>query len=361
MPAYRPRFVPFSRRHFLQGGAAVGVSLMAGGTSAWGAETGLNIYNWDTYIGETTLDSFAEKTGIKPRYDLFADNEELYAKLKSGNPGYDLIFPSDYMVELMISTGVIVPLDHGRIPNLTNLNENFTDSSFDPNMKHSVPYMWGTQGFGYRKSKYPNAPTSWSAVFDDAAIGKHSGKIAMLSDNRAVIGGALKYLGHSLNTVDPKEITAAADLILSAKKHYKTFAEDNGQDLLLSREVDLTMEWNGDVVQVMAEDEDLSYLVPAEGAVVWMDNMCVPKDAPNPQNAHAFINHVLDAEVGAEIANTIHYASPNAAAKPLLLIDNLSNPAVYPPDSVIARCEAVIDVGDAARLYDEAWTRIQAG
>ena len=118
------------------------------------------------------------------------------------------------MVELMISTGVIVPLDHGRIPNLSNIHKTFTNSSFDPGMKHSVPYMWGTQGFGYRKSKYPSAPTSWSAVFDDAVIGKHSGKIAMLSDNRAVIGGALKYLGHSLNTVDPKEIAAAADLIL---------------------------------------------------------------------------------------------------------------------------------------------------
>ncbi len=150
-------------------------------------------------------------------------------------------------------------------------------------------------------------------------------------------------------------------MVLAAKKHYKTFAEDNGQDLLLTREVDLTMEWNGDVVQVMSEDDDLSYLVPDEGAVVWMDNMCIPKDAPNPKNAHAFINHVLDAKVNAEIANTIHYASPNVAAKPLLLPEDLNNPAVYPPDSVIARCEAVVDVGDATRLYDEAWTRVQAG
>ena len=228
-------------------------------------------------------------------------------------------------------------------------------------MKHSVPYMWGTQGFGYRKSKYPNAPKSWSAVFDDATIGAHSGKIAMLSDVRAVLGGALKYMGHSLNSVDGKQIAAAADLVLAAKKHYKTFAEDNGQDLLLTREVDLTMEWNGDVVQVMSEDDDLSYLVPDEGAVVWMDNMCIPKDAPNPKNAHAFINHVLDAKVNAEIANTIHYASPNVAAKPLLLPEDLNNPAVYPPDSVIARCEAVVDVGDATRLYGEAWTRVQAG
>ncbi|MEK9594658.1 MAG: spermidine/putrescine ABC transporter substrate-binding protein [Rhodospirillaceae bacterium] len=361
MTTYRPPFVPLSRRAFMQGSAAVGISLVTGSAAGWSAENGLNIYNWDTYIGETTLDSFAAASGIRPRYDLFADNEELFAKLKSGNPGYDLIFPSDYMVEIMITTGIITPLDHGLIPNLNNLNKNFTNSSFDPNMKHSVPYMWGTQGFGYRKSKYPNAPKSWSAVFDDATIGAHSGKIAMLSDVRAVLGGALKYMGHSLNSVDGKQIAAAADLVLAAKKHYKTFAEDNGQDLLLTREVDLAMEWNGDVVQVMSEDDDLSYLVPDEGAVVWMDNMCIPKDAPNPKNAHAFINHVLDAKVNAEIANTIHYASPNLAAKPLLLPEDLNNPAVYPPDSVIARCEAVVDVGDATRLYDEAWTRVQAG
>ena len=179
-----------------------------------------------------------------------------------------------------------------------------------------------------------------------------------IRDGRALADDRETYYG---TDVDGKQIAAAADLVLAAKKHYKTFAEDNGQDLLLTREVDLTMEWNGDVVQVMSEDDDLSYLVPDEGAVVWMDNMCIPKDAPNPKNAHAFINHVLDAKVNAEIANTIHYASPNVAAKPLLLPEDLNNPAVYPPDSVIARCEAVVDVGDATRLYDEAWTRVQAG
>lgn len=351
-----------SRRAFMQGSvAAVGITFVGAGKDAWAAEEKqLNVYNWDTYIGETTLQTFNGKTGISVQYDLFADNEELYAKLKEGNPGYDVIFPSDYMVEIMIATGTIVPLDHSKIPNLKNVHPNFQNQAYDPGMKYSAPYMWGTVGFGYRKSKFKSVPDSWAAVLDLAQADKYAGKIALLGDQRAVIGCALKYLGHSLNTTDAGQIAEARDLLIAAKKNIKTFAEDNGQDLLLAGEVDITMEWNGDIVQVMEEDDDISYVVPKEGSIVWSDNMCIPKDAPHPDNAHAFINHILDGKVNAEIANTIHYATADAAAKPMLLEDDLNNPAVYPPEEVIATCEAVVDVGDSTRLYDEAWTAIQA-
>lgn len=357
----RTMFPRFSRRAFMQGSAAVGVTLAAGAGRGWAAEEKkLNVYNWDTYIGETTLGTFNARSGIQITYDLFADNEELFAKLKEGNPGYDVIFPSDYMVEIMIETGIIVPLDHAKIPNIANVHKNFANPAYDPDMKHSVPYMWGTQGFGYRKSKVSGVPDSWGVIFDPAMAAKYSGRIAMLGDQRSAIGSALKYLGHSLNTTDPKQIAEARDLLIAAKKHVKTFADDNGQNLLASGEVDITVEWNGDIVQLMTEDDDVSYVVPKEGSVVWADNMCIPKGAPHPENAHAFINHILDAKVNAEIANTIHYASPNAAARPMLDKADLSNPAVYPPDSVIATCETIVDVGDATKLYDEAWTAIQA-
>ncbi len=350
-----------TRRNFLMGSAAVGVSLVAGaGRGQAAEEKRVNVYNWDTYIGEQTLGTFNARTGIQVQYDLFANNEELYAKLKEGNPGYDVIFPSDYMVELMITTGVIVPLDHSKLPNLKNIHKNFQNQAYDPGMKYSAPYMWGTMGFGYRKSKFDKAPDSWGAVYDPAQASKYSGKIALLGDQRVVIGSALKYLGYSMNSTDEKQIAAARDLVIAAKKHIKSFAEDNGQDLLLSKEVDIAMEWNGDIVQVMEEDSDLSYVVPKEGSNVWSDNLCIPKDAPHPENAHAFINHVLDAKVNAEIANTIHYATANAAAKPMLLQEDLDNPAVYPPEAIVATCEAIVDVGDNTRLYDEAWTAIQA-
>jgi spermidine/putrescine transport system substrate-binding protein len=358
------RKVPFSRlsrRSFLTGAAAMGVTLTAMPPRGWSVEEKqLNFYNWDTYIGEATLASFTQKTGIKVQYDLYADNEELYAKLKEGNPGYDLIIPSDYMVEIMIAAGIIVPIDHAKIRNLGNIHENFRNPAYNPGLKYGVPYMWGTMGWGYRKSKFSGVPDSWGLLLDPKQAAMHSGKIALLADQRAVIGVALKYLGYGLNTTDAKQIAEARDLIISVKKHLKTFAEDNGQDLLLSREVDITMEWNGDIVQVMEEDDDLSYVVPKEGSIVWADNMCVLKGAPHPNNAHAFIDHVLDPVVNAEIANTIHYASPNAAAKSMLLKEDLANPAVYPPDDVIANCEAIVDVGNHTRLYDEAWTAIQA-
>ena len=347
-----------SRRNFLAGTGAAAVALGFGGRSA-SASGELNVYNWDTYIGETTLATFTEATGVKVQYDLFANNEELFAKLKAGNPGYDIIFPSDYMVETMIAIDMLVAIDHSKIPNMKHIDPdpNFSDPSFNPGLKFGVPFMWGTQGVGYRISKVDGVPDSWGDIL---ASDKYAGRIALLEDVRAMIGFSLKYLGFPMNSVDPDEIAQARDLLIKNKKNFKTFAPDSGQDLLLSGEVDLAVEWNGDIVQVMEEDDDLAYVVPKEGGMVWMDNMCIPKGAPNPGNAHAFLDHVLDPVVNAEIANTIHYPTANLSARELVLPEDLANPAIYPPPETLARCEQIVDVGDAARLYDEAWTAIKA-
>ena len=238
--------------------------------------------------------------------DLFADNDELFAKLKEGNPGYDVIVPTNDYVERMIAADMLVPLDHGKIPNKANIDAAFQEASFDPGRKFSMPYMWGTIGIGYRKSRVDGVPESWSVLFDSDS---HSGKIALLGEAKAVVGTTLKYLGHSYNSKDPAQIAEAEALLIKQKPHIKTFAEDNGQDLLLSGEVDLTMEWNGDILQVMAEDDDLAYVVPNEGGMLWQDTVCIAKGAPHPENAHAFINFLLDAEVGAAIADFIQYAT----------------------------------------------------
>lgn len=348
-----------SRRQALAGGAAALTIAALPGRGRAAEEALLNFYNWDTYIGETTLAGFTAASGIRVQYDLFANNEELFAKLTAGNPGYDLIVPSDYMLEAMIGLDMLMPIEHGRIPNLRHLDPdpNFSDPPFNPGLKFAVPYMWGTMGIGYRKSKVDGVPDSWGVIFASDA---YAGRIALLDDARSMIGCALKYLGHDLNTVDPVEIAAARDLLVAAKPRIKTFAPDSGQDLLLSGEVDLAVEWNGDIVQVMAEDDDLGYVVPREGGLVWMDNLAIPRGAPHPGNAHAFIDHIYDPAVNAEIANTIHYPTPNLAARALVDAADLANPAIYPPPEVIANCQAVADVGDAAQLYDEAWTVILA-
>ncbi len=357
----QPMGRPITRRSFVKRAAAFGVGMALAPSMVWSAEEKLlNVYNWDTYIGENTISEFIKKTGIKVQYDLFANNEELFAKLKEGNPGFDVIFPADYMVETMTSVDMLVPLDHSKIPNIKNIDPdpNFSNPAYSPGMKYAIPYMWGTIGIGYRKSKFKTPPTSWKPLLDSDEF---KGKIALLADQRSCIGIALKYLGYKLNSVNPKEIAEARDLLIKQKPNIKSFAEDNGQDLLLSEECDVVMEWNGDIVQIMAEDSDIGYVVPDEGGVVWIDNMCIPKGAPHPENAHAFINHIMDPKVNADIANFIHYGTPNAAAREYVLPEDLKNPAIYPTSSAIQASEVVVDVGDNARLFDEAWVAIKAG
>ncbi|MBC8193558.1 MAG: extracellular solute-binding protein [FCB group bacterium] len=351
---------PITRRSFVKGAAAVGVGMVVAPSMVWGAEKKqLNVYNWDTYIAENTIENFSKKTGIKVQYDLYANNEELFAKLKEGNPGFDLIFPADYMVETMTALDMLVPLDHSKIPNIKNVgpDPNFSNPAYSPGMKYAIPYMWGTIGIGYRKSKFKTPPSSWKDLLDSDEF---KGKIALLADQRACIGIALKYLGYKLNSTNPKEIAEARDLLIKQKPNIKSFAEDNGQDLLLSGECDVVMEWNGDIVQVMAEDSDIDYVVPKEGGVVWIDNMCIPAGAPNPEEAHALINYILDPQVNADIANFIHFASPNGAAHKYIIPEDLKNPAIYPDDNAISASEVIIDVGDKARLFDEAWVAIKA-
>ena len=349
----------FSRRSFLTGLGAVaaGVSLLP--RSGWSAEEKkLNFYNWDTYIGETTLADFNQATGIDVQMDLFADNAELFAKLKEGNPGYDLIVPTNDFVERMIVAEMLQPLDHNLIQNKANLDENFQDAAFDPERRYSMPYMWGTIGIGYRKSAVDGVPDSWQWLYDSD---KYKGRIALLSEPTTVMEMGLKYLGQSLNATDPALIKQVEEMLIKQKPNIKVFAEDNGQDLLLAGEVDVVMEWNGDIQQIMAEDDDIGYAVPKEGGLLWQDCLCIPKGAPHPQNAHQFINFILDADVGAAIADFIQYATPNAAAKAKMAAEYRDNPAIFPPDEITKASESSIYKGqEYERLVNETWTRIQA-
>ena len=351
-----------SRRQTLKGGLAVAIAIPALAhlpRAALAGSNELNIYNWDTYIGPDTVENFSGETGIEVQYDLYASNEEMFAKLKEGNPGYDLIFPSDYMVEIMIGLDLLMPVDHSKLPNIKHIDPdpNFSDPAYNPGMKYGPPYFWGTMGLGYRKSVM-DKPTSWGVLFEDA--GKYANRIALIDDQRAMLGFALKYLGYSLNSIDASQIAQARDLLLAIVPLVKTFAPDSGQDLLLSGEVDICVEWNGDVLQVMAEDDDLDYVVPDEGGILWQDAICIPKGGPNPDNAHVFINYMLDPKVNASVADFIQYPTANISARPFINPDDIANTAIYPSDATIAACENLVDVGDATRLYDEAWTIIRA-
>ncbi len=349
-----------SRRSLLAGTGTAAAGLTFAPKGGWSAEeTKVNFYNWDTYIGETTLEDFEDATGISVTMDLFADNDELFSKLKEGNPGYDLIVPTNDYAERMILAGMLEPLDHSLIPNFKkNINPAFQDAGFDPGRKFTMPYMWGTLGIGYRKSAVEGMPDSWKWVMDSS---KYAGRVALLSEAISVFGVAAKYLGMTYNITDDADIAKVEALLIKNKPNVKVFAEDNGQDLLLSGTVDLTMEWNGDILQVMAEDDDLAYVVPNEGSLVWQDTLAIPTGAPHPENAHKLINYILDADAGSKIADFIQYATANESARRLLSEAYRENPAIFPSQEILDRCEPGLYRGeDVLRQINDAWTRVLA-
>ncbi len=349
-----------SRRQFVQGAAAAGLSVAAFPRFAAAADARqLNFYNWDTYIGESTLEDFKSATGIEVKMDLFADNDELFAKLRAGNPGYDVIVPSNNWVARMAQAGMLEPLNHSLIPNIENIAPRFLGNiSFDPGRKFSLPYMWGTIGVGYRKSKFREPPGSLKWLYDSDT---YSGRIALMSECDFLLGMALKYLGYSINSTDAAQLTQAEQLVIRQKPHIKSFAEDNGQDLLASGEVDLVLEWNGDIAQLMAEDDDIGYVLPSEGGVLWEDTLAIPKGAPHPENAHAFINFIHDPKVNMAIANSVRYATPNQAAAAMMDKAYTQNLAIFPPDAALIKAETINYLGEeAASLRQEACTRIFA-
>lgn len=351
----------FSRRTFLTALGAAGAVGAGFRFSAHAAEEKkLNFYNWDTYIGETTLADFQSATGIEAKMDLFGDNAELFAKMREGNPGYDVIVPTNDFVERMWRAKLLQPIDHGAIPNFrTNISKLFQDADFDPGRKYSMPYMWGTMGIGYRKSKVKR-PDSWSAVWG-AQSDQYRGRVGWISEPGSMLGMAMRYLGYSFNSANPGEIREAADQLIKYKKNVKGVFEDNGQDLLASGECDLVVEWNGDIAQLINEDPDVDYVIPNEGGYYWQDCLCIPAGAPHPQNAHVFINFLLDAEIGRDLAAFIEYATANAAARKLMDDSYNKNPAIFPPEEVLSNLEPSLYLGEErAQLIDEEWTRVLA-
>jgi spermidine/putrescine transport system substrate-binding protein len=357
-----------SRRSLLTalGAAAVGLSFTAlegcgpkkPALPPGAEEAKLNFYNWDTYIGKTTLADFKKAAGVDVNMSLFATNDELFAKLKAGNPGFDVIVPSNEFVTRMSQAGMLEPLDHAKIPNFKNVDPAFINPDYDPGRKFSMPYTWLVLGIGYRKSKVKGVPDSWKYLFDSA---QYNGRIALLSESADLIRLAAKYKGHSVNNI-PSELVAEIEKMLIHQKPYvKAFHDDNGQDMLLAGDVDLVLEYNGDIAQVMKEDPDLDFVIPKEGSLLNSDTLCIPKGAPRPNNAHKFINYLLDAQAGAEISKTILYPTPNAAAKALMPDDYKNNPVIFPSAEALAKCEyGAFEGAEKAQQYEEVITRVRA-
>jgi spermidine/putrescine transport system substrate-binding protein len=338
-------------------GALTGCGEKEGKKLANGEEAKLNLYNWDDYMGETTLEDFKTTDGVDVKMDLFENNDTLFAKFRAGNPGYDLIVPSNDFVERMVQADMLHKLDKTQIPNWKNIAPEYQDVPYDKGREYSAPYTWLVLGIGYRKSKVNPAPDSWKVLLDSD---QYKGRIAVLSEAGDMFRLYAKYMGKSVNSLTPADIKTIEAMMVKQKPNIAKFHDDDGQDLLAKGEVDLVLEYNGDIAQLAAEDDDVSFVIPKEGSQLNSDNLCIPKGAKHPKNAHAFINFILDAQNGKKLTDTILYPTPNAAAKALMPDSYKNNAIIYPPADMLAKCEYATFKPDLQPLYEEAFTRVKA-
>jgi spermidine/putrescine transport system substrate-binding protein len=265
-------------------------------------------------------------------------------------------------VEVLAGRQLLESLDRTHIPNFANLDTRFLNPAFDPGNVHSLPYQLGTTGLGVRADRVADSARiqpSWALVFDAA---QELGPFTMLSDPRETIGAALIYLGHSANSTDSLELAQAEQLLMRQRDRLLTYAPfASARDLLGSGDAVVAHNYSGDVRMVQEEVPGVRYLIPREGAVIWMDNFVVPSGAPHKLLAEVFINYILDAEVGARLSNFTSYATPNAASLPLVDEELRLDPSIYPDSALMARLEFLRDVGPARAAYDRIWTRLRAG
>jgi spermidine/putrescine transport system substrate-binding protein len=310
--------------------------------SAGGAGT-ITVYNWGEYIDPELLDRFTEETGIQVIYETFDSNEAMLTKVQQGGSAYDVAVPSEYMVEIMKENGLLIPLDHAKLPNLANIDPYFLDMPFDPGNEYSVPYFWGTVGIVYNPNLIEAHLTfdSWQDLWDPSL----RDKVFLYDGAREVIGMGLNSIGASLNSKDEALVRQATDRLLELAPNVKAVIGDEITPLMVNNEAAVALTFSGQAADMMWENEELEYNVPREGSNLWFDNFVIPKTARNIEGAHAFINFMLDAEVSAQNTDYVGYSTPNAAAMELLDEEVVSDERFYPPEEVRAKLEVYENLG----------------
>ncbi len=313
-------------------------------------EPELNIYNWSDYIAPNVVPDFEKEFGVRVTYDTFESGEEMVAKLQAGATGYDLIVCTNYLLPVLMQANLLAPLSRTYLSHLGNIGPLFRKLAFDPDDAFTVPWAWGLSGVAWRRDLVASAPEGWG-VFLDA---RYKGKMTMLDDQRDVIGAFLRYRGRSLNSVDPAELEAALRDAVAAKANLKAYISAPVKSQLIAGDVWIAQLWDGDAAQAKQEQPAIEWLLPREGAAMYVDCLIVPRPAPHPRAAHEFINYILRPEVAASIATAIGYGTPNRAAMPLI-----TNTMPYPSENDLARIELQEDLGRASGLWDDLWTRIK--
>ena len=316
----------------------------------------LHVYSWADYFKPELLKRFETEQRCRVVIDSFDSNEAMYAKIKAGAGGYDLLTPSIYMVGVLFSQGLLQPLDAARIPNRKNVDPEYLEIAPDPQMQHSVPYMLVKTGLAYSRSRVKDPVASW-AMLDRADL---KGRITLLNDMRETIGAGLKSLGYSLNTTDQGQLAQARDVVIRWKRNAAKFENEQYKSGIASGEFLLVQGYSGDILQVQAENPDVAFLIPQEGTSIACDELVIPRSAKQVVLAHAFINFLHDPAVAAENTSFLSYLCPNRPSYEKLPAALRSNPAVFLDAAVRARSEVVRDLGSDNARYVRVWDEIKA-
>ena len=337
----------------------------------------VNFYNWSDYIDPTVLDGFTRETGIKVRYDTFDSNDTLEAKLLAGKSGYDVVVPTGYFLARQIAAGIFQKLDKPRLPNLVNVWPEIAHrlARYDPGNLYAVNYMWGTTGIGYnvkeaRRILGPDAVIdSWDDVFDPAKIARFKDcGIHMLDSSDDMFSAALHYLHLDPNSSNPADLEKATDLMLKIRPFVRKFHSSEYLNALATGEICFVVGFSGDIKQAQKRAAqaksgmEIGYAIPKEGAQLWFDNLAIPSDAPDPDEALALINYLLKPEVAAKNTNFISYANGNLASQQFIDKAILDDPTVYPDAATMAKLYIIITHDQKTqRLVNRLWTRIKTG
>ena len=315
----------------------------------------VNVYNWGVYIDESVLEDFTAETGIEVVYDTFESNESMYGMLKNDGASYDVVIPSDYMISRMIEEDMLEPLNFDNIPNFEDIDPALKNPDYDPENLYSVPYMWGLLGIIYNTTMVDETPTSWATMFDE----KYDGQILMFNNSRDAIGVALKYLGYSYNTTDEAQIKEAVDLLIQQKPLVQSYVMDEIFEKMQGGSAAIGAYYYGDFLTMQEINPDLAFCLPEEGTNLYVDAMCIPKNAENKENAEIFINYMCSTAAGLKNCEEIWYSSPLLSVRKELDPEVSGDPYAYPDQSILDQCESFKNLpAETLALYDSEWTRL---
>ncbi|MBE9229848.1 extracellular solute-binding protein [Phormidium sp. LEGE 05292] len=319
----------------------------------------LYIYTWSGYTNNELLNKFTENTSVAAIANVFDSNEAMLAKIQAGGGAdYSIIYPSDYMVRQMLELGLLQELDHDRLSGLNNLMPQFKNPEYDPGNRHSVPISWGTTGLIYNSKKLEKPPEDWDYLWQNQQT--LSKRMTLMDDVREVMGATLRMLGYSYNSTNPEEVRQAYEKLKILKPAIASFTTDAWKEQILAGDLLIAMGYSADAIEVTEENPDLKYVIPRSGTSLWTDTMVIPKNAPNPEAAYAWISFMLEPSVAALVTETLNFATPNSTALKELPEKITKNVTLFPPESVLTRAERISPIGKFSEVYENYWTQLRS-